>query len=190
MIWKDWLRRIEGLTHVRIDGGDERIAVTGANSNRWAHAARILDDAAPEKVEAFDKDGNILRMWKAPPDASELARQGGDAATAGSQLAELARVIGEVSDRAAARHENAYRAAFDAQQKLVSTISDRLFAIEKSWQQMLVVRKREIEASIITAQGGSIDEDGMNLGNLATHVLGAALGGNAQAPNGTTKGAK
>jgi len=55
---------------------------------------------------------------------------------------------------------------------------------------MLVVRKREIEASIITAQGGSIDEDGMNLGNLATHVLGAALGGNAQAPNGTTKGAK
>ena len=174
MIWRDWLRRIDGLASVRIDGEDV-IALTGTATNRWAHAARILDDAAPERVEALDADGGILRLWKAPDaPATDPARATGG--IDGNALTDLARVIGDVSDRAAQRHENAYKAAFDAQQKLVQTISDRLFAIEKSWQQMLVVRKREIEASIIASSNGqSGDSDGFDLGGLAQSVIAGAL---------------
>lgn len=186
MIWRDWLRRIEGIASVRCDG-DSVISLAGKSSNRWAHAGRALDDASPTKVEALDKDGAILRVWKAPEsdDGTTPAASGGNVPP--GTLTELAKVIGDISDRAAARHENAYRAAFDAQQKLVATISDRLFAIEKSWQQMLVVRKREIEASIITSGQGAAGEGDNMLEGLAGHVLSAAFsGGGAPAapPNG------
>lgn len=180
--WRNWIRKIPGVASLRLDD-DEIISL---KAKKWANAASIIEANGPAKIEALDADGAILRVWTDKSDRKRTSSENISAST----LTALAQVIGDISDKAAARHENAYRAAFDSQQRLVQTISDRLYAMEKSWQQMLVVRKREIEESIIVQTSGAAgSEDGM-LEQLAMGVLGNAMGGGSPAASANGKAGK
>lgn len=159
-----WLRQHPQPARVRaIVDGDERIVRIGSSRSKWRDAEDALRSA--ESAEALDADGAILRVWTAedqdpaaPPTAAAPGRE--------RELAMMARIIADASDRAALRHAEAYRLAYEQQCLLVQLLAERLAALERAWQRILMER----------------GEEPPNLDALALGVIGRAMGLPAQSP--------
>jgi hypothetical protein len=159
---KEVLRRTSGLAAIRC--GEDLVRLTESRG-RYAEAARAILALDPERIELLDEHGAVLRIVNLrDDDDAEADGSVGDNMSVGD-LAQLARVLGEVADRAAMRHAQAYQAAFEAQTSLVRLIAERLGSLEKAWHRVIMT---EYERAQLPAS------DDSTLDSLAQSVISLA----------------
>jgi len=159
---KEVLRRTSGLSAIRC--GDDIVRLTDSRG-RYAEAARAVAALDPDRIELLDGQGAVLRVVSLhDDDGDDVDTQERDTMTA-SDLASLARVLGDVADRAAMRHAQAYQAAFEAQTSLVRLIAERLGSLEKAWHRVILA---EYERAQVSAS------DDSTLDSLAQSVISLA----------------
>lgn len=172
---KDKLRATKGLASIRC--GDDLVKLTSSRG-RFAEAARAVESLDPETIELLDADGavlKVLQLREESDDDDDTSTTGGSA----GDLVKLAKVLGDVADKAAARHEAAYRQAFQAQTDLVRLIADRLNSLERAWQRVIALEyKRAAESA---SEDG--DLDGM-MGGVIKLAAAKALGGKDEPKEG------
>ena len=157
---KEVLRRTAGLAAIRC--GDDVVRLTSSRG-RYAEAARAIMALDPDRIELLDENGAVLRVLNLHDE--DDGDSAGANVTDPDSLAALARVLGDIADRAAMRHAQAYQAAFEAQTSLVRLIAERLGSLERAWQ-------RVIMAEYERAQSG-VSDDGA-LDSLAQSVISLA----------------
>lgn len=155
---RGFLQRNPHPHRIRTDSG-ELIALQGRN--KWAEAQSAIDALQPSTLEALDKDGTIIRSLQLDG-GSGGARE---ARLVEDQLTALARIIAESSDKAAARHEAAYRTAFGAVLELTKTVSARLTNMERAYMALVHRHAETIEQAALGDEGSS------DLEGLATQFL-------------------
>lgn len=133
---KSWLRRQPQPAYLICDG--KRVAVSSSGSRKWAETAETVLSVGASTVEAYDKDGTLLRRVDletegetAKPEAAEASSVKGLEKL--SELAQLATIIGDVGDRAARRQEAVFEKAFGALMAVVNSLSDRVVGMESAW---------------------------------------------------------
>jgi hypothetical protein len=152
---RSWLRR-QPQPHscrVKTREGTTKTVALPEGARRWAKAEATLAALDPDVVEALDHKGNVLRAFDTghPPDDEDDEEPDSPSILDASKdvhppsrIVEMSRIVADVSDRAAARHENAYKQAFDMLVHIVTTMSARLEGMEKAWTQMLNLQTREV----------------------------------------------
>ena len=159
---KEVLRRTSGLSAIRC--GDDVVRLTDVRG-RYAEAARAILALDPDRIELLDANGAVLRVVnlrdEGDGDEEEIAR---DNMSVGD-LASLARVLGDVADRAAMRHAQAYQAAFEAQTELVRLIAERLGSLEKAWHRVILAEYERAQAT--TTDDGALDTIAQSVISLA-----------------------
>ena len=159
---KEVLRRTSGLAAIRC--GDDVVRLTNARG-RYAEAARAILALDPERIELLDANGAVLRIVNLrDDDADEGDAHERDTMNA-SDLASLAKILGDVADRAAMRHAQAYQAAFEAQTSLVKLIAERLGSLEKAWHRVIMTEYER--ASVSAADDSSLDSLAQSVISLA-----------------------
>lgn len=185
---KSWLRRTPQPASLVCDG--KKVAV-GEGSRKWVDLVDTIVSLGTTRLEAVAPDGTILRVVelaggeidqeeKQTPAAANLT-----ALSKMSELAQLAQIIGDVGDRSAARHEAAYKLAFEEFGKINSAILDRLTAMEQSWIMSLnTIAELKMQVADVVADARSESEGN---GGLVTSLLGAAMGGMGETPGAGAK---
>jgi len=130
---------------------------------RYAEAARAITALDPDRIELLDENGAVLRVLNLHDEDDEDSARANVADP--DSLAALARVLGDIADRAAMRHAQAYQAAFEAQTGLVRLIAERLGSLERAWQRVILAEYERAQS-----QGG---EDA-TLDSLAQSVISLA----------------
>lgn len=143
-----WLRAKPPLAGVRIDGDDKRIVRVVAR--QFATAEEAITALDPTTLEGLDAHGAIIRSWKCKDGATAAAERASSLAQREpwpeSDTAQLGQVITAACDRAAARHENAYRYSFDKLEALYREQSQRLAGLEQMLLEGQRARILELEA--------------------------------------------
>lgn len=165
-----WLQRSPHPASLRTDGG-ETIALVGRN--KWIEALTAIEALGPESLEALDKDGNILRAIKLGASTSGTTSTPKD-----DQLTALARIMMQVGDQSAARHEAAFKESFSALLALANMMNARLTSMEKAYLALIHRHAETVEAAAELA-GAEADSglDGMAaafLGQIAAGKLNGA----------------
>lgn len=193
---KSWLRK-QPQPHSVVCDGRKVLVATGPR--KWAETAETIASLGTTRLEALSEDGTTLRVVeleageaapaedkgsKAGPDLAGLSKLG--------ELAQLAQIIGHVSDQAAQRHQAAYAMAFTEFAKMNAAVMERLSGMEQSWILSLNtisdLRMQLVDAiaDAKNAQEGSQD-------GLVTQLLGTAItngmggGDKPKATNGKAK---
>lgn len=141
---RNWLQRSPHPNRIRTDSG-EVILLQGRR--KWQEAMESITAADPSVLEALDRDGNIIRTLNLDGTTREPR-------VVEDQLTALARILADSSDRAAQRHEQAYKEAFTAVLQLTKTVSDRLTQIERAYMALV---QRHAEALENAAGGDDLD---------------------------------
>lgn len=150
---KDALRKVSGLASIRC--GEDIVKLQNTRG-RFAEAARAVEALDPEVIELLDADGSVLKVLT-------LREEEGEEETAGltgslDNLSKLAKVLGDISDRAAQRHAEAYKTAFESQTQLVRLIADRLNSLERAWQRVIML---EYQRAAEKGEEGDGELDGL-----------------------------
>lgn len=178
----------------------KRVAVS-SGPRKWADTAETILSLGTTRLEAVGEDGTTLRVVELTADGVDQADEKQPAAAANmaalgklSELAQLAQIIGDISDRAAARHEGAYKLAFGEYVKMNVAILERLSAMEQSWIMSLNTisdLKMQLADAIAEAQASKEGENGGLVGGLLSAAMGGGLETPAAAPakaNGKANG--
>lgn len=134
--FRRWLQRhpipVELVAYDSEDDECARISV-GVHRKRWSDAESGIEGCA--RVVALDSKGSVLRthVFEEPVAPKETAVR-----KAGTEIVDLARLISAAHDAGAARHEAAYRMAFEFQAALVKTLSGRLTGLEEAWHRTIM----------------------------------------------------
>jgi hypothetical protein len=134
-----WLKRQPHPVMVRAcsPNGDERCVKIGVSNSRWRDAEEILE--AYPKLEALDGSNNIMRVFNAD-DGNEAKEEPANAVVSDPETARLvtfAQLLATACDKAAARHEAAYKYAFDKLAELADILARREQAYEKAYAEAL-----------------------------------------------------
>lgn len=197
-----WLKQPPMPQSIRVDG--DRIIRIPNHQSRWSETEKTITALNVSTIEALDSDGNVLRAFNVPDENGNPSKQPERYDTQKEDWpdapdAQMAVVITAACDRAASRHENAYRMSFDALTKMYDQQSLRL---EEAFR-----RAAQLEAALLRSyekiarlqdkldEYGERDEEpdntssadvlvGQVLAQAASRVLGAGDNGKA---NGKAK---
>jgi hypothetical protein len=136
-----WLRKHPHPAIIRVwDSDDEEKTIkVGVSRSKWRDAEAACE--AYPKLEALDAEGNILRTLEFEHDggAQSVATKNGSSTDPETvRLLKVAELLADAADKAAARHEAAYRLGFDHQATLINVLSNRLASLEKAWHNMIM----------------------------------------------------
>jgi hypothetical protein len=157
---KEVLRRTSGLAAIRC--GDDVVRLTESRG-RYAEAARAILALDPDRIELLDGNGAVLRIVSMRDDDADESEERDTMGA--SDLASLAKILGDVADRAAMRHAQAYQAAFEAQTSLVRLIAERLGSLEKAWHRVIMAEYERAQMPV---------SDDSTLDSLAQSVISLA----------------
>ena len=126
-----WLRKNPSAVKVRatLEDGSERIVNVGdpKDARRWSKCADTLVALRAVKVEALDKSGEVVRVVNMEDDDQaeerEYKRKSAREA-AESERVQIARLLSEAADKAAARHADAYEKAFNMCAGMTKSVVD------------------------------------------------------------------
>lgn len=164
---RSWLRAHPRPKAIRVDGA--KIVTITNRPNKWADAHQAIETLGATKLEALDGQGNVLRATDLESDVDPIADAPSQKeAWPESEAAQMAIIITAACDRAASRHENAYRIGFDRLAGLVETLALRLAGIEEAYGTELA-RRVALEAEVLRANG----DNGPDA--LATTVIEGAM---------------
>lgn len=145
--------------------GDERMVRISTARSKFSDAEAAL--GACITCEALDAEGAVLRVYEGHTASSS---RGGSKNPSETNIAELARIIADASDKAALRHADAYRLAYEQQVQLVKILSERLAGLEKAWHRLVM--------SLPESSGGTdATNEGLIQQIIAAHAMQAMSGG-------------
>jgi hypothetical protein len=114
--FRQWLKRAPQPAKLRVD--EKHVVRISNHSSRWSEAEQTVMSYNPTVVEALDGKGDVIRaMTLREPEEEELKPQ--QEAWPASEQAQLAVIITASNDRAASRHENAYKTGFEALKEVI-----------------------------------------------------------------------
>jgi hypothetical protein len=149
-----WIRRLPHPAYVEADG---KKIVLGDGKRKWADCVASVQAINPLRLTAFDKDGAIIRACElrsgGEVDEEEAKEEDGKL---GSDIVLLARLLSRHADMAAARHENAYRYAFDVLAQIVQTYGERINALEIARERIYQDRNSVLEQLIASGKEDSL----------------------------------
>jgi hypothetical protein len=147
--FRRWMRTTPQPVKLRIElaGGRPPVVLTLArtNSNKFAEAEKSVRSMGSDVlvVQALDGHGDILRVHRlrdevdeAPPPQQEKWPQSPDA--------QMAQVITASNDRAASRHENAWKYAFDKLQAMYEAVLQQYTNEQRKTAQLEAALQREL----------------------------------------------
>jgi len=185
---RSWLRRSPQPVALRTDDG--KTIRIGEGRKKWSDAETVVAEMQPAALSALDRDGNVTRVTRFDrEDEDELEDVEEKKAESKAQQAsrerehrdvQIARLLIEAADKAAARHETAYAVGFRHYGELVEVLSKRLTGLELAWQKTLDQRAEE---SAVPA--GSSGESAAIMS-----MIGSALAHQKSTPDAPKNGAK
>lgn len=117
-----WLKQNPQPTSIRVD--EKHSMRVPTHASRWSETEKSIIAGGYTKLEAMGPNGELLRALNLDTgDPEEKPVQKED--WPDSEEAQLAQVITAACDRAASRHENAYRLAFDKLSEQYTSLSSR-----------------------------------------------------------------
>lgn len=180
---RSWLRRNPHPVRILADGKTIEI---GQGPKKWAEAEETVLSLGATRIEAIGANGATLRACNFDSEDDALPVEGAPAVATPKvnqlgELGQLALIIGDISDRAARRHEESYRLAFGEMRQMFAAVLERQTATEQAWQLAInQIAQLKLEISEMAGQG---EESAMG-------ILGAAVMGQLPpaAPPGKTNG--
>jgi len=142
-----WLKTPPMPVAVRCDG--KTVIRIPNHSSRWAETENSVSALGCGVIEALDDDGTVIRVFRMPDveDRPSLQKEEWPS----NDTAQIAQAITAACDRAASRHENAYRMAFD---RLSDMYNAQALRLEEAYRR--VVR---LETALIKAQAYVVDDE-------------------------------
>ena len=179
-----WIARHPHPSSLRCDDGEKTVRV-GVTRSKFRDAENALAGVSG-RIEALDESGAILRAIDVEvPEGSEAAKKKAAVGQDSNQamLTRFAELLTDGMDKAAARHEAAYRMGFDHQATLINLLSTRLSQLEKAWHGMIMAQPEGSAqpdsnlSAVMTLLGAAAP-------GLLTHLSSGANGANGK-PNAT-----
>lgn len=149
------------------DGSERRVRI-GVTRSKWRDAEEAC--AGSVRLEALTEEGDTIRVCDlegspgsrtAPPPLDAKADER-------VMLREIAALLATTADQAAARHEGAYKLAFEHQTLMLRAVLERLLGLEKAWQRALMQAP---------ADDTPTDTNGPLVAQVLSLLAGGALGG-------------
>jgi hypothetical protein len=147
--FRRWLRATPQPVKLRVElaGGRPPVVLTLArtNANKFAEAEKSVRSMGSDVLTVFclDNSGDVIRVHRlreeldeAPPVQKEAWPQSTDA--------QMAQVITASNDRAAARHENAWKYAFDKLQAMYEAVLQQYTNEQRKTAQLEAALQREL----------------------------------------------
>ncbi len=189
-----FIRSKPAIVAIRCDGDDKRIVRIAGRQYAIAEKAVVSLDAST--LEGLDETGAIVRTFavKEPTSSASSAASSRSVETwPEGEASQLAQVIALACDRAAERHERAYRASFDTITGLYREQSLRLAQLENNAHELQMARLAAAERAADEANADA-DEAHAQLAeagpSTADGMVAAVLGHVAEkALTGSTNGA-
>lgn len=124
---RHWLSKIPHPDTVRGEtpAGEERSVKIGVQRSKWKDAEESLADCA--KLEALDKDGNVLRVFVV--EGLVLPTK-----AANSELVEMSKLLKDAFREGAQTSREAYGELV----LLVKLMSERLAGLERAWHRLIM----------------------------------------------------
>ena len=172
---RSWLRRNPQPVRILADGKTIEI---GQGPKKWAEAEETVLSLGATRIEAIGPNGATLRACNFDDGEEGAPVEGAPAvavpkATQLGEMGQLALIIGDISDRAARRHEESYRLAFGEMRQMFAAVLERQTATEQAWQLAInQIAQLKLEISEMAGQG---EESAMG-------ILGAAVMGQLPGP--------
>lgn len=150
------------------DGGERRVRV-GVSRSKWRDCEEACAGAL--RLEALDEGGDTIRVCDLEGSAASrpVPPPLDGKADERVMLREIAALLASTADQAAARHEAAYRCAFEHQTLMLRAVLERLLGLEKAWQRALMQ----------PAEESTTDPNGPLVAQVLGLLAGGALGGSS-----------
>lgn len=174
-----WVKKTPQPSYFVADG--KRIEV-GDRGSKWADIVRTITTLGASKLEAYSRDGALLRAVTldtgddddAPEDEKSKAAKGNQCAHCGASLAHFATLLADAYQRGAQSQAQAYGVSFTENTNLVTLLANRLHSVEGAWQKLIFTNAR------LVAESGVVAEDTSDP-LLQALILGAQQAKQAQA---------
>jgi hypothetical protein len=181
-----WIKRTPEAHSVRCsssDGEVQVVVIAPRSHTKYADAERAILALNPERVEALDGGGSIIRVVDLRAEGEEDEPLAAPKSSRADEFAALMTIACTAADKAAQRHAEAYRVAFEQMAAITKSVSDRAFATEKILARLLKQAEERAEEAREEPQG---DPATASMIQLATQAL--ASGALSKAPpNGGDK---
>lgn len=182
--FRRWLKQTPIPARLRCG---EQVVKMSATANRWREAEDTVAALNPASVHALDANGELLRVFNLREETRAESYETQKEDWPQSETAQLAQVITAACDRAASRHENAYKMAFDRLSDMYQAQSVRL--------EEALSRNAKLESALLRLQTMpvSVQEEPDTATTMLTTMLGAAAtrmmsdGQQPSKPNGKGK---
>jgi len=171
---RSWLRRDPQPTTIRVqsatDGTKTLALVDGGR--KWSDAERNVLALDPVRIEALNKDGEVLRAHDFGSAGADEKEERDESLTLSGEVGEnkqlvlMARLLHEAHESGSARHEaawastrQAYEVAFTKFYEMVVMLVQRLTSAENAQQKQIAsIVELQVALARAEAQGGGNDE--------------------------------
>lgn len=167
--FRKFLQAVPQPAKLKCDETELRI---GTTNKRWHECENSVVALNPSIVYALDNTGAVLRVFKlrADDDRDESVPEQQKEDWPQSEQAQMAQIITAACDRAASRHENAYKMAFDRLSQMYEAQTARL--------EEALARAARAEAAVLKLakpriQEVMVEEEDPNTALLTTVLTGA-----------------
>lgn len=134
---RNWMQRAPQPVRLRTDAGD---VIMLEGRHKWQEAITSIDALEPDLLEALSKDGAVIRTLRVSGTTGEAKERKVEDPTVA-----LSRVMMEVADRAAERHQAAYDKAFEALLGITKMVNSRLATMERAYMALVTRHAQAIE---------------------------------------------
>lgn len=188
--FRRWLKETPQPVALRLDENEKKTIKVSKQRACWSEAEKSVLAMDPTIVEALDNQGNILRAFRLKDDdANEPAKPPQQESWPSSELAQMAQIFTAAADRAASRHEAAYKMGFDRVSAfldaMVSRHDEALQRAAQAEARLERERRQWLEAQLKAAGAPADDEDQSFNGLLGQLISGVVEKRMAEAMNGS-----
>jgi hypothetical protein len=187
--FRRWLRTTPHPVKLRLELAGERppivLTLSRTNPNKFSEAERSVASMGADvlRAHALDNSGDTIRVYALREEVTEAAPVQKEPWPQ-SQDAQMAMIITASNDRAAARHENAWKYAFDKLQAMYEAVVAQLQNEQRRTSQLEAALQKELARKEV-----AIPETEDGLDGLINSLLPALMPKLLAAGEEKTKGA-
>ena len=174
-----WLKETPQPSALRLDENEKKvIRIARSQARCWSDAEKSVLALDATIVEALDHQGNVIRAFRLKDDDAEKEPpKPQQEAWPEHEQAQLAVIITAACDRAASRHEAAYRMSFD---KLASMYEAQTLRLEEALARAATAearleRERRQWMEAVNRSAGQSGDEETGLGQLVGGLLGPII---------------
>lgn len=191
--FRRWLRTTPHPVKLRLELVGDRppvvLSLSRTNPNKFSEAERSVASMGSDVLTAYalDNGGDTIRVYRLREEVVEAAPVQKEPWPQ-SQDAQLAMIITASNDRAAARHENAWKYAFDKLQAMYEAVVAQLANEQRRTSQLEAALQKELARKEVALPETEDGLDGL-INSLLPALMPKLLAAGEKTANGKTNGA-